>query len=291
MILSPGTIAIGGLMLNEAPAPDESDTLWLFDDVDGWHDGPSVSVDSTDRSVSHGQFGQSGRRGGRTITVTGNVVAPDRAVAGDAADRLGSLLADGGFSRFDFYDADQGWRWAMVQLAGTPDLAWDTETHIRFQLQFFAPDAYRYGQTSTASVGFAAASGSGMVFPLFNPSGFLSFGAPPESGVVAVQNPGRADASPLFTISGPSPEGGFAIVDLSTGKRISFLGVIPDGSTLTINAATGSVLLEGVADRLGDAVVEAWPVVRAQSSSSFLFEPLGSATSAQLSASVVASYW
>lgn len=291
MDLSPGTIAVGGLMLNAPGTPDDSDVLWVFDDVDGWHDGPSVSVESQARAVSHGLFGQVGRRGGRTITVNGNMVAPDRAQAGEAVDLLTSVLAGGEFGRFDFYDVDQGWRWTMVQLAATPDLAWETELHCRFQLQFIAPDAYRYGQTSTASVGFAASSGSGMVFPLFNPSGFLNFGAPPVSGVVSVQNPGTAAASPAFSVTGPTPEGGFSIVDLSTGKRITFLGSVPENSTLTLDASNGSVLLDGVADRLGDTIVEAWPVVPKRSTASFLFDPHGSATSAQLTTSVLSTYW
>lgn len=290
MILSPGTIAVGGLTLN-LDDPGEGGVLWLFDEVDGWHDGAAVEVDSQARSISHGQFPLAGRRGGRTITVSGNVLAPDRAQAGDAADQLAAVLAGGEFGRFDFHDVDQGWRWTNVQLAAIPDVAWVTEKHIRFQLQFLAPDAYRYGQTSSASVGFSAASGSGMVFPLFNPAGFLSFGAPPASGVVTVQNPGTAAASPVFAVAGPTPVGGFAIVDLAAGKRISFLGSVPAGSTLTLDASDGSVLLDGVADRLGDAVVEAWPVVPARSTASFLFEPLASATAAELSVSVLATYW
>lgn len=290
MILSPGTIVVGGLTLNEFDAPDEDDVLWLFDDVDGWHDGAAVEVDSPPRVISHGMFGQSGRRGGRTITVNGNMVAPDRAQAADAVDRLSSVLADGEFGRFDFYDVDQGWRWANVQLAATPDLSWSTELHVRFQLQFLAPDAYRYGQTSTASVGFAAASGSGAVFDAF-PGGVMDFGPLPSFGTLSVQNPGTAASSPVFTVSGPSPSSGFTITDVSTGKRITFLGVVPAGATLTLDASDGSVLLQGVADRLGDTLVEAWPVVPPRSVAEFLFEPLSGATSAQLAASVVATYW
>jgi hypothetical protein len=291
VVISPGTIQVDGLTLNQFDDPDENDVLWLFDEVDGWHDGPSVEVESQGRAIAHGQFAQVGRRGGRTITVNGNMVAPDRASAGDAVDRLSSLLAGGEFGRFDFYDVDQGWRWTQVQLAATPDLAWETEKHCRFQLQFLAPDAYRYGQTSTASVGFAASSGSGLVFDLFNPAGFLNFGPAPEFGIVSVQNPGTAAASPVFTVSGPSPSAGFVITDVSTGKRITFLGVVPAGSVLTLDASDGSVLLDGVADRLGDALVEAWPVVPARSVAQFLFEPLSSATDAQMGASVTATYW
>lgn len=291
MILSPGTIAVGGLTLNETEMPDESDMLWLFDDVDGWHDGPSVEFDSESRVLANGQFGQPGRRGGRMITVSGNLIAPTRAQAADGVDRLAAVLADGDFGRFDFYDIDQGWRWAMVQIAATPDVSWATEKRVKFQLQFFSPDAYRYGQTSTASVGFAAASGSGMVFDLFNPDGFLNFGPLPSFGTLTVQNPGTAPSSPLFTVTGPTPAEGFTITSVATGKRITFLGSVPDGSVLALDPSDGSVLLQGVADRLGDTLVEAWPVVPPRSVAEFLFEPLGSATSAELTTSVLATYY
>lgn len=290
MDLSPGTITVGGLTLNELDMPDENDTLWLFDEVDGWHDGASVEVESSPRTVTHGMFGQVGRRGGRTITVNGNMVAPDRAQAGDAVDLLSSLLADGEFGRFDFYDVDQGWRWATVQLAATPDIAWDTETHVKFQLQFVAPDSYRYGQTSSDTIGFAASSGAGMVFDLF-PGGVMDFGPLPDFGVVSVQNTGTAPSSPVFAVAGPTPDGGFAITDVSTGRRNTFLGVVPEGSVLTLDSSDGSVLLDGVADRGGDALIEAWPTVPARSVREFLFEPLGSATPAELTASVVSTYY
>lgn len=279
---------VGGLTLNEFDVPDANDVLWVFNEVDGWHDGAAVEVESQSRTVAHGQFAQQGRRGGRTITVSGSVVAPDRAQAGDAVDRISSLLAGGEFGRFDFHDADQGCRWANVQLAATPDVVWDRDVFVKFQLQFLAPDAYRYGQTSSASVGFAESSGSGAVFPAF-PGGVMDFGPLPDFGLVSIQNPGSAPASPVFTVTGPTS--GFVITDVRTGKRNTFIGPVGEDQTLTIDASDGSVLLQGVADRSGDFIVEAWPSIPARSLSKFLFEPLTGATPATLTASVVATYY
>jgi hypothetical protein len=129
-----------------------------------------------------------------------------------------------------------------------------------------------------------------MVFDLF-PGGFMDFGPLPDFGTLSIQNPGTADASPVFTVAGPSPSGGFTITDTGTGRSITYLGVVPAGSVLTIDSSTGAVVLDGVADRFGDALVEAWPVVPARSSRAFLFEPLSSATDAQLTATVTAAYW
>lgn len=289
MAQSPISLTVGGIELTADPTPEVD---WKLTGLEGWSEGSDITAPNQKRSTSHGSFAQRGWAAGKTISVNGEVMSNDRSFLTDAMEQISATLADGTFGTMSVFDEDLGYRWAPVQRVGTPSIDQDSEPDVvKFQLQFFAPDAYRYGQTSSASVGFAAASGSGMVFPLFNPAGFLSFGAPPSSGSVTVQNPGTAAASPVFTVTGPAPDGGFAIVDLSTGKRITFLGVVPEGSVLTIDSSTGSVLLEGVADRFGDAIVEAWPVVPARSTREFLFEPLGSATTAQLSTSVVATYW
>lgn len=289
MAQSPIALTVGDIEFTADPTPGID---WALVGLEGWSAGSDISAPNQRRPNSHGAFAQQGWAGGKAITVNGEVRSRNRALRSDAVELISATLADGSFGTMAVYDEDLGYRWAPVQRVGTPSIDDDSEPNVvKFQLQFFAPDAYRYGQTSTATVGFAAASGSGMVFPLFNPAGFLSFGAPPSSGSVTVQNPGTAAASPVFSVTGPSPDGGFAIVDLSTGKRITFLGSVPAGTTLTLDASDGSVLLEGVADRLGDTIVEAWPVVPKQSSASFLFEPLGSATTAQLTTSVLSAYW
>jgi hypothetical protein len=289
MAASPIALSVGSIELTADPTHTVD---WGLEKIDGWYESSDLSSPGDRRSNSHGRFAQQGYADGKSISIDGFVKARDRAFLADAMEAVSATLADGGFDRLNVYDEDMGWRWAIVQRTGRPQFDQTSVPGVvRFQLQFIAPDAYRYGQTSSASVGFAAASGSGMVFPLFNPAGFMNFGALPSFGTLSVQNPGTAPASPVFTVSGPSPEGGFVIVDVATGKRITFLGVVPDGMTLTLDASDGSVLLEGVADRLGDTLVEAWPVVPPRSVAEFLFEPLGSATSAQLSASVVATYY
>lgn len=285
---SPVALTVGPLELTADRTPDVD---WALIDLEGWSESAEMSVPQQRRPTSHGQFFQPGLLGGKVITVNGEVRSKVRAFLTDAEEVIAATLADGGLGTLTVYDEDAGMRWAPVQRLGSASIKPDDEPDvIKFQLQFLAPDAYRYGQTSTATVGFAASSGSGMVFPLFA-SGVLDFGPLPASGAVSIQNPGSAPAPPVFTITGPSPAGGFVITDIRTGKRNTFLSVVPENQTLTIDASDGSVLLQGVADRSGDFIVEAWPVVPARSVSTFLFEPLSSATPALLTAAVVATYY
>jgi hypothetical protein len=287
MAQSPIALTVGKIELTADPTPEVD---WGLETLEGWYEGADINAPGTRRANSPGVFFEQGLAGGKMITVNGFVRSTDRTLLTEAMDTISSTLADGSLGTMSVYDEDSGWRWAPVQRTGPPQISLLTRRIIRFQLQFLAPDAYRYGQTSTATVGFAASSGSGMVFPLFNPGGFLSFGALPSSGSVSIQNPGTAPSSPVFTVTGPTPVGGFVIIDSRTGKRITFLGSVPDNTVLTLDASDGSVLLQGVADRLGDTLVEAWPVVPPRSVANFVFEPLGSATPALLTASAVATY-
>lgn len=285
---SPVALTVGPIELTADPTPVVD---WALIGIEGWAESAEMSVPQTRRTISHGQFFQPGQLGGKVITINGEVRSKVRAFLTDAEETIAATLADGDLGTLTVYDEDAGMRWAPVQRLGSPSIKADDEPDVlKFQLQFLAPDAYRYGQTSTASVGFAAASGSGMVFDLF-PGGVMDFGALPDFGIVSVQNPGTAPSSPVFTVTGPTPDAGFVIVDVRTGKRITFLGAVPDGMDLTLDASNGSVLLAGVADRRGDTLVESWPVVPARSVAEFLFEPLGPASTAQLSASVLAAYY
>lgn len=286
MAESPVALTVGSIELTADRTPEVD---WALVGLEGWTESADMSVPQQRRPNSHGQFFQPGLLGGKVITVNGEVRSKVRALLTDAEEVIAATLADGGLGTLTVYDEDAGMRWAPVQRLGTPSIKSDDELDVvKFQLQFLAPDAYRYGQTTTATVGFAASSGSGAVFPAF-PGGVMDFGPLPDFGIVSIQNPGTADASPVFSVTGPTP--GFVITDVRTGKRNTFMSLVPDGQTLTVDTSDGSVLLEGVADRSGDALVEAWPVVPARSVSEFLFEPLGGATSALLTASVVATYF
>lgn len=133
--------------------------------------------------------------------------------------------------------------------------------------------------------------GAGLVFNLFPSPGTLDFGAQGSTGSLTVFNAGNAPASVKFTVTGPTPDGGFVIVDAATCKTITYLGAVPDGSTFVLDGSDGSVVIDGIADRLGDTVVEAWPTVGAGMSRDFSFTSLGATTASVLTAEVTATYW
>jgi hypothetical protein len=284
-------VTVDGLELNEV---DTNGTAWEFLTIDGWHTGPGVTTTQTQRVTGHGQFAQDSHRTGRVIAITAQIRAHARTHIADAIDTLAALLADGGFGRFEFFDVDHGHRWADVQLLTEPDFAWNGSPYLRYQLQLLAPGSYRYGVTSTETTGFATdPTGVGAVFPAFG-AGVFEFGDVDTGnvGVVTARNPGNAPATPLFTVTGPAPAGGFTITETTTGRTITYLGTLPDGSTLVIDPSDASALIDGVADRSGDVVVTGgWPTVPANSERDYLFQSNGEATAAELTLTCTATYW
>jgi hypothetical protein len=289
LLSSPGRINLAGLTFN---AIDDNGVTWAFDRIDGWHDGPSIDVPQVQRIVSHGQFAQAAHRGGRQITVEGWVKAEDRGLVATAVQSLATLLADGGFGTFEFEDDNVGTQWTTVQLLETPDLDWDTDRFTcRFQLALLASSPYKFGVESTASTAFAAEpAGVGLVFPLF-PDGDLDFGPLGDVGQASVTNFGTASAPVVFAITGPTPTLGFVITDTVTGGRIQYLGQVPTGATLVIDSGAASVLIDGTADRLGDTIVDSWPLIPPGETRAFLFQPNGSATAATMTVSTTSTYW
>lgn len=284
---TPAQIVVAGRTL----VTDDGDARWSIQEIDGWYNGPGIEVTQEQRDVHHGQFAQAGRRTGRTVTISGVVDTDTRATAAAAVSTINSLLADGSFDQIEVADDDEGTLWATVQLLDRPQIDWSDGTKVRYQLQVLAPDAYRYGDVAADTTGFAMdPEGAGLVFPLF-PDGVLDFGPLGEPGIATVSNPGTATAPVIFTVTGPAPAAGFVITDTETGKKITYLGDLPDGSVLVLDGSDGSVVIDDVADRSGDTIVEAWPQIPAGQTRDFLFEPLSGTSAAELTVSCTATYW
>lgn len=288
---SPAMIQLGSLTLNYGD-PDTSSLLVGFSDIDGWNKRAPMRVDRLVRS-GHGEFAQPGKLAGRVVTITGWCVADVRAEVATWLDDLAATLGDGGFGELVVTDDDLGQRWATVQMLDDYEADWKGRDYARFQIALLAPDSFRYGLASTATTGFATSpEGAGLVFPLFAPDGVLDFGPVPESdGTATITNEGNAPAFPVFTVEGPTPVGGFRIVDLATGQRITFLGDVPAGSTLVMDASDGSVVINGGPSRLGETIVTRWPSIAPGGSATYVFAPESSTSAATLTVSVYSTYY
>src|SRR5690606_38907716 len=99
-----------------------------------------------------------------------------------------------------------------------------------------------------------------------------------SEGRLTVANGGTTDTWPRFTVTGPAPQG-FSLTEATTGRLLLFVGPIADGETLTLDAASGGVVLDDAVSRSRELIRREWTAVPAQGSLTFLFNaPAGDPT-------------
>ncbi|RLV54843.1 hypothetical protein D9V41_14735 [Aeromicrobium phragmitis] len=288
----PTRVLIDGWDLNQWDA--DRGVAWRFRTIKGWRPGTAMRVRQVARENAHGSYAQRGYRDGRMITIRGDIIGHTPAQVSDALDHLSALLADGGFGEFRFDDARSDNKTATVQLFALDDGEWNNTPICSYQMQLWAPGPYRYGETSTATTRFPSIpDGVGLIYPLYSPNGVLDYGntANISDGLATVTNAGNAPSTPVFEVTGPTPASGFVIVDTDTGDWVRFLSAVPPGAVLRINSADGSALINDVADRSGDLLVDRWPTIEPGATKTFSFQPLAETSDALLSVSATATYW
>lgn len=283
-------LTLAGLTLNRAD-PESSNLLAGFSKIHGWHKRAPMRV-PRERRTGHGEFAIAGKLAGRVITIDGWCVGEVRAEVGQWLEGLAATLGDGGFGDLTVTDDDLGEKSATVQLLDDDEVDWDGRGFAKFQIILLAPDPFRYGTTSTGSTSFATdPEGVGLVEGFFTDN-VMDFGPLPTSdGTVTVTNEGSAPAYPVFYVDGPGPAGGFSVLDLGTGRRITYLGGLPEGSSVVFDSAAGSVVIDGSADRRGDTIVTGWPVVAPGESATFRFAPESNSSAAVLSVLLRSTYY
>lgn len=262
-------------------------------DTPGWEEGAEVDYASVARGGSHGTFSTPVWERARPFAIEGRAECVDHLSMVRLQREMRAAVSGGVQERMYIGHEGDVTLWADAHITARPSFIPVMPTIFDFRLSFEAPDAFRYGETSTASTTFATdAVGVGLVFPLFDPADVLDFGPVPTSdGSATVVNNGSASASPVFTVAGPTPVGGFSITDLGSGERLRFLGVVPDGSTLVLDASDGSVVLNGTADRSSDLISSRWPSVAPGSQVTYRFAPESSPSAATLTVDLVSTYW
>lgn len=282
------TVTVAGLTFSsEGWTSPDGYTLFL-DDLDGWtRNGPPVRRERTDRMNAHGEFAQRAWRGGRLVTITGDVTCPTDEVAALAEQHLSALLADGLEDVLEVTDTATVPMSAGAGLFAEPKIGHKNDLTLTYQIQFLCPKARRHGVPVTAVTGVAT-PGGGLVYPLGDP---LDYGAPGNPGTVTLTNTGTADAAPTFTVVAlTAMPRGFTITHVQTGRRLVYSDPVMVGQTVRLDAADGAVLLEGYVDRSAKLTVREWSRLARETAGTWLFEAADSA-GAQMTAEVRPAWW
>lgn len=273
-----------GQMLELQPGTNQVLTL-----LDGWFSPAGTRREGTARLWAHGSFSERGWRDQRVITLGGHIYTTSRSDAANMTDTLSAALADGTAGKFIVNDVDLGYREATVFINGTPTVNWDGNLDIFFMIDMVAPDPRKYGSKISATT-LAAAPGGGLAFDLFTGTnaGVLDFGGADVPGTASLENIGTADSAPVFTVSGYAP--GFTITEPTSGARLIYTATVATGQTLVINAADGTVLLDGYADRSAYLTRREWTRVPGKTRNTYLFESPGN-TGAQMTLEMRPAWW
>jgi hypothetical protein len=276
----------------------DGSSVYNLRSLTGWKgDLPPAQYDSDQRPNAHGTFGGPVWAGERTVSLVGecrtNTQRDALLNALDAATPFSGNASPGTLAvtmaGLSLTAAAQVIRSGRIRNPGEWGLG-----RFGFQIDWRCTDPLLYGTPVTRGPLVLAAESGGLVFPLFMPSGVLSWGTLPTPQQASLTNPGNADAPVTFTVAAGASNlaGGFQIIETSTGRLLRYVDDVPAGQSVVFNSADGSVLLNGDTDRRSSVTVAQWTPVPALSTRTFYLALLGGvSTTASLTAVMRPTYW
>jgi len=263
----------------------------------GWDELPDARMDAPVRPQAHGRFDTAVWADERVVTLAGQIVSQDR----DALLReLASVMtwASGPSAAEDLVVTRAGREltgFARLTAFKTPTtLNWSVG-EVPFVIEWRCRDPLRYGAPQSVATGFPVLRG-GLEYDLYTDGagadlGYLDYGEASDTGRVLLSNDGTADSWPVFQIEGPVDAAGFDIAVVGTDQRIRFSGPVAEGSSLVIDSASGTAVIDGVADRGGLLTQRDWFPVPAGGSVEVAFLPRGGMSSAELTVVHRPAWW
>lgn len=280
------THQLSSLLLN---AIDDAGNRWWASTVEDGSSTPPPKLRAANRPYGHGGYRSRSYWGPKRFAIEGGVECADGLAAELAADLLRGTFSSGDPITYT-RKSRAGSRTLLVELDDRLGVTTSVGGYVlTFQIPLKANDP-RYLDTNVQSVtvSVAAPSSSGLNWSPgldWATGGGLDWGTPTSTGVMALTNPGTADAYPIISIAGPmiSP----SITDTATGRIVAYTGSVNSGQTLTIDMSpfTRRVSIDGV-DRFASLSSAQWITVPPGSIRSLVFggSGVGQATATMRSA-------
>lgn len=239
------SVTIDGLVFEAKPSYPSSG--WVCRRLQGWYSGAPIRDDAVDRPAADGAFGVSRAfRSARPLRFEGALVGATAEQAQAELWRAFSAVQSDG-RPFEISVTDNvGTLSVMASVSGVVEIEPETDKVARVTARFVAYDPVKYGPSRQLVTGLPTAGG-GLTYNLFDPAGALDYGANGNLGRVQLTNGGTADVWPHIRVDG-GLAGGFFIQRLDTGQVVRYDRVVPDGSWVEIDFASGAVIVDSTSD-------------------------------------------
>ena len=244
-----------------------------YDKLEGWYGLDGVDLALVTRPNAPGAFAPVQTfPDAKAISIEGQYFGASRADGLAMRERLAALYNDGRPVQMTVAD-DLRTTFREVLVAGV-SLPWTIHQEFKFSIDMQAADPRRYEAEVGVRTGLAQ-PGTGLSWPIVWP---LDFGVVGVNGRVDVSNPGNTETVSRFVVSGGEMPDGFEIVNVTTGERLTYVGPLVVGTTVTLDAKTRTALINGSGPGSRYLSSPEWWSVPPRSSVEIQFLARGSAT-------------
>lgn len=241
-----------------------------YDKLEGWYGVDGVDLALVKRPGAPGAFAPSQTfPDAKAVSIEGDFFGASRAAALQMREDLTALYNDG--RPITMTVADDLRTTSRDVLIETISFPWTIHQEFEFSIDMQAADPRRYGEEVGSGTPLAA-SGTGLTWPITWPVDWGTIGV---SGRLTVANPGNTETISRYVVSGGEMLDGFVIVNVSTGQRLTYLGPVLNGSTVTLSTATRTAVVDDSGPGSRFLASPQWWSVPARSSIELQFLALG----------------
>nr|UVX95740.1 MAG: tail protein [Bacteriophage sp.] len=231
-----------------------------FQDVSGLFDGVASTLQTSEKAMTDGWYGNLPRLQGRIITIEGHIIGRCTESCVTSWNAFKSVLDPGGMlltARL----GDIGRQVRVWQSGSAPLIKWEGVNMLRFSVGLTSLSPYLFGLDSVSGVSGLPSSSGGMQFPyLFEEAGVSSsswmWSEHIVSGRVALDNVGTAPSPVMIRVDGPvvNPQ----VLHVGSGHVMAFVMSLGSGHYVTINGVTHEILIDGTDPARGRVVRREW---------------------------------
>lgn len=260
LLSTPGYLITGDGQLEYNDYLLGDDEVTFMQSLTGWEDLPSVDSSNTLRPASHGAWVGKKLLGQRILTWTGVFAATPETWEDEIKRLRAAFTPPSGTEELTIVVRTRGETRMVFGTVSARQIPVDYSYSYygaRLTLQFECSDPRRYSLGEEVQfIELPLEAEDGLDYPLVYP---LDYGAESVSNSAIVLNDGDAPTPVTFTFTGPvtNPR----LINQTTGEQLGFEIILTADDTLTVNTRLGTVLLNGVSDRLYTRTINSSPIL------------------------------